>query len=111
LRVGELKSRVYTIIFLLCFLDCLTTYFLLLKFNNVDLEFNPLLKHLLRYSYYYVFVYVFFEFTYFALAYTVIHALRVRARVRVKLEYAVFLLLLIAVVSNTIGLLAPAPYK
>ena len=104
-------SRVYIFIFLLCFLDCLTTYFLLLKFNNVDLEFNPLLRILLRHSYYYVFVYVFFEFAYFALAYTVTHALRVRARMRVKLEYSVFFLLALAVVSNTIGLLAPVDYK
>jgi hypothetical protein len=99
--------RVYVFIFLLCFLDCLTTFFLLLKYDNVDLEFNPLLRFLLRHSYYYVFAYVFFEFAYFALAYTAIHSLRVRARMRVKLEYAVFFLLLLAVTSNTIGLLAP----
>jgi hypothetical protein len=97
--------RVYVLIFLLCFLDCLTTFFLLLKYNNVELEFNPLLRVLLRYSYYYVFAYVFIEFAYFALAYTVIRALRVRAGMRIKLEYAVFLPLLLAVTSNTIGLL------
>jgi hypothetical protein len=110
--VGELKaSRAYIFIFLLCFLDCLTTFFLLLKYNNVDLEFNPVLKHLLIHSYYYVFVYVFIEFAYFALAFKVIEKVRVRAGIRVKLEYSVFFLLGLAVTSNTIGLLVPASYK
>jgi hypothetical protein len=108
---GGAAVRVYALIFLLCFLDCLTTYFLLLKHNNVDLEFNPLLRFMIRYDYRYVFVYVFFEFSYFAIAYTVVHALRVRARIRVKLEYSVFILLLLAIVSNTAGLLLPATYK
>jgi hypothetical protein len=104
-------SRVYMLIFLLCFLDCLTTFFLLLKYDNPDLEFNPVLRPLLKHSYYYVFAYVFIEFAYFALAYTVIRALRVRASMRIKLEYSVFFLIMFAVVSNTIGLLAPAVYK
>jgi hypothetical protein len=104
-------SRVYMLIFLLCFLDCLTTYFLLLKFNDVELEFNPILRVLLRHSYYYVFAYVFIEFAYFALAYTVIRALRDRAGMRIKLEYSAVFLPLLAVISNTIGLLAPAVYK
>jgi hypothetical protein len=108
MRVVELRaSRVYTFIFLLCFLDCLTTYFLLLKYNNVDLEFNPLLRPLLRHSYYYVFVYVFFEFAYFALAYKLIEYVRTRAKMRAKLEYSVLFLLLLAIISNTIGLLVP----
>jgi hypothetical protein len=104
-------SRVYVFIFLLCFLDCLTTYFLLLKFNNPDLEFNPILRYLLRYSYYYVFAYVFFEFAYFSLAYKLIERVRTRAGMRVKLEYSVIFLLLLAITSNTIGLLAPVSYK
>jgi hypothetical protein len=103
--------RVYVFIFLLCFLDCLTTYFLLLRYSNPDLEFNPLLRFLLRHSYYYVFAYVFFEFAYFALAYKVIEKLRTRAKMKAKLEYAVFFLLLLAIVSNTAGLLAPVSYK
>jgi len=100
-------SRVYIFIFLLCFLDCLTTFFLLLKYNNVDLEFNPLLRFLLRHSYYYVFAYAFLESVYFTVAYKLIERVRTRAKMRVKLEHAVFLLLLIAVTSNTIGLLVP----
>jgi hypothetical protein len=99
--VGELRaSRVYALIFLLCLLDCLTTYLLLLKFNNVDLEFNPLLRLMIRHDYRYVFAYVFVEFAYFALAYSALK--RVRAR---RLEYSVFFLLLLAITSNTIGLL------
>jgi hypothetical protein len=110
--VGELRPRrVYMLIFLLCFLDCLTTYFLLIKFNDVELEFNPLLRVLLRYSYYYVFAYFFFESAYFTLAYKLIERVRARAGMRIKLEYSVFLPLLLAVISNTIGLLAPASYK
>jgi len=104
-------SRLYALIFLLCFLDCALTYFLLLKYNNVDLEFNPLLRVLLRHSYYYVFAYVFVESAYFALAYRVLELVRTRAKMRVKPEYSVLFLLLLAVTSNTIGLLAPASYK
>jgi len=99
------------LVFLLCFLDCLTTFFLLLKYNNPDLEFNPILRPLLRHSYYYLFIYFFFESAYFVLAYKLVERLRAKAGVRVKLEYSVFLLLLLAVTSNTIGLLAPAFYN
>jgi hypothetical protein len=109
--VRELRRRVYALIFLLCFLDCLTTYFLLLKYSNPDLEFNPLLRALLRHSHYYVFAYVFVESAYFVLAYRVLELVRTRAGMRVKLEYSVFFLLLFAIISNTAGLLAPAGYK
>jgi len=103
--------KVYALIFLLCFLDCTLTYFLLLKYNNVDLEFNPLLRILLRHSYYYVFIYSVFEMLYFSLAYKIIERVRTRARIRARLEYSVFILLLLAIISNTAGLLLPATYK
>jgi len=106
-----LRRRVYALIFLLSLLDCTLTFFLLLKYNNVDLEFNPLLRVLLRHSYYYVFIYAVFESLYFSLAYKIIERVRARARIRARLEYAVFFLLTTAVTSNTIGLLLPLGYK
>jgi hypothetical protein len=104
-------SRVYALIFLLCFLDCALTYFLLLKYNNVDLEFNPLLRFMIRCDYRYVLVYSIFESLYFSLAYSTLKRVRTKAKIRIRLEYSVFLLLLLAVVSNTIGLLTPVSYK
>jgi hypothetical protein len=84
---------------------------LLLKYNNPDLEFNPILRLMIRHDYRYVFVYSIFESLYFSLAYSALKRVRAKARIRARLEYSVFFLLLLAVVSNTTGLLLPAGYK
>jgi hypothetical protein len=85
-------------------LDALTTYLLALRYP-IHLEFNPLLRQLLAVDSRLVFAYAPVEYLLLLLLYKLYRAFLRRLGIRKRLEYVVVLLPLVAVVSNTIGLL------
>jgi hypothetical protein len=85
-------------------LDALTTYLLVLRYP-AHLEFNPVLRYLLSLDARLVFAYAPVEYLLLLLLYRAYRAFLRKIGIKKRLEYVVVLLPLVAVVSNTIGLL------
>ena len=92
------------ILAMLVVLDALTTYLLTFKYP-CEMEFNPILRAVLCIRKELVFAYAPIEFLALLLLYKAYRRFLRRIGVKKRIEYAFIALPLVAVVSNTIGLL------
>jgi len=102
--VSKSKLIAYSLIIVLSLLDVATTYFLVFKYN-CRFEFNVLVRELCVVNRELVFIHVIVESAGFILLYEI--ALRVKEKFKLKyrVELTVLILLALAVLNNTIGLI------
>ena len=97
-------KRILATLAVLVFADALTTYLLTLKYP-AQLEFNPILRHLLVIDRRLVFAWMLIEYAGLLSLFYLSRYVRKRLKIKKRLEHSVIALVVTVVVLNIIGLL------